>query len=51
MSKSCHVSHVSVQHVLLDAGCTLSIEPVQARWGTDEWKAQQWQAVHNAAHL
>lgn len=36
----------AAQHVLLDAGATLSIAPVTARWGTDEWKAQQWLAVH-----
>jgi hypothetical protein len=39
----------AVQHVLLDAGATLAIDPVTARWGTAEWKAQQWQAVHAAA--
>ena len=30
-----------VQAVLLDAGCTLAIKPVKARWGSAEWKAQQ----------
>jgi hypothetical protein len=30
-----------VQHVLIDAGCTLAIKPSKARWGTPEWKAYQ----------
>ena len=30
-----------VQHVLIEAGCTLAIKPSKARWGTPEWKAYQ----------
>ena len=30
-----------VQKVLLDAGCTLAIQPVMAPWGTAQWKAEQ----------
>jgi hypothetical protein len=36
-----------VQRVLLDAGCTLTIEPVKgARWGTAEWTAKQLAVLH-----
>jgi hypothetical protein len=34
-----------VQRVLLDAGATLTIRPVQAAWGTTEWKAQQMETL------
>jgi len=34
-----------VQHALLDAGCTLSIAPVVAPWGTPQWKQQQMEAL------
>jgi hypothetical protein len=35
-----------VQRVLLDAGDTLCIEPIQdARWGTPEWKAKQLEVL------
>ena len=37
---------VLVQRVLLDAGCTLAIERVNARWGSAEWKAAQMAALH-----
>jgi hypothetical protein len=30
-----------VQRTLLDAGCTLTIVPVDAAWGSEEWKAKQ----------
>lgn len=35
------VSPVQVQKVLLEAGATLAIEPVNARWGTEAWRAAQ----------
>lgn len=36
-----------VQRVLLDAGDTLSIEPVKgSAWGTAEWKAKQMEILH-----
>jgi len=38
---------VDVQRTLLDAGCTLMIKPVKARWGSPEWKAQQLDALHD----
>lgn len=34
-----------VQRVLLEAGCTLSIAPVPAPWGTPEWRQQQMDAL------
>lgn len=41
------VDPVLVQRVLLDAGCTLTIERVKgARWGTAEWKAKQMAVLH-----
>jgi hypothetical protein len=35
-----------VQRVLVEAGCTLSIEPVSAPWGTPEWREQQLANQH-----
>lgn len=40
------VDPIEVQNVLLDAGCTLTIERIDARWGTDEWKAKQLAILH-----
>ncbi len=39
------VEPAKVQEVLLREGATLSIEPVDARWGTEEWRAQQKASV------
>jgi hypothetical protein len=35
------VAPLQVQRTLLDAGATLSIEPVKASWGSAQWKEQQ----------
>lgn len=35
-----------VQQVLLDAGCTLAIRPVDAPWGSAAWKAEQLDVLH-----
>lgn len=35
------VDPAKVQDVLLKEGATLSIEPVEARWGTEAWREQQ----------
>lgn len=43
------VDPIAVQKVLLDAGCTLTIDRVDARWGTDEWKAKQLAVLHDLA--
>lgn len=43
------VDPVAVQKALLDAGCTLAIDPVTAPWGTDEWKAAQLQLLRAGA--
>jgi hypothetical protein len=39
------VDPAAVQTALLDAGCTLAIHPVDAPWGTAEWKAAQLQLL------
>lgn len=39
------VDPVKVQQVLLEAGATLAIEPVKARWGSEAWRTQQMNAL------
>jgi hypothetical protein len=43
------IDPIKVQHVLLEAGATLSIEPVNAKWGTDAWRALQFEALRKGA--
>ncbi len=45
------VDPTQVQRVLLDAGDTLSIARPVARWGTDEWKAEQKKVLEGGAVL
>lgn len=42
------VDPAAVQQVLLEAGCTLAIEPVDAARGSDEWITQQRDALRAA---
>lgn len=43
------VPPVKVQQVLLEAGATLAIEPVKARWGTEVWRNQQMEVLQQGA--
>ena len=43
------VPPVKVQQVLLEAGATLAIEPVTARWGTEAWRTQQMEVLQQGA--
>jgi hypothetical protein len=44
------VDPVLVQRVLLEAGDTLCIEPIQgARWGTPEWREKQLAILRDGA--
>ena len=38
-----------VQQTLLEAGCTLCIDPVAARWGTPEWRQKQMEILKSGA--
>jgi hypothetical protein len=39
-----------VQQVLLEAGCTLAIDPIKgARWGSPEWRDKQWEILKSGA--
>jgi hypothetical protein len=45
------VDPMQVQRVLLDAGDTLCIERSNARWGTEEWKAEQMKGLQAGVTL
>jgi hypothetical protein len=38
---------VLVQRALLDAGCTLTIDRVNAPWGSEKWKSRQLEILHS----
>lgn len=41
-----NVDPTKVQRILLEAGATLTIEPVNARWGTEAWRSLQMESLH-----
>ena len=43
------VDPARVQQVLLEAGDTLSLDDVEARWGTPEWRQQQTEVLQRGA--
>lgn len=42
---------LSVQRVLLDEGCTLSIKPPKSAWCTPEWKKENLQALYGPSFI
>jgi hypothetical protein len=45
------VDPVKVQRVLLEAGDTLTIDPVNARWGTPAWRELQAEVLKKGAEV